>query len=306
MKSKKQLLLGKIEATYGVDPVLVGATDAMLAGNITISPLEMSAVERVAMRGFLGAAGRVIAGEHVKFGFEVEMFASGTAGTAPAYALAMKACAHSETVVALTSVTYAPVDTLEQSATFYFNRDGKRRVITGWRGSVKAKLSAKGIPMWSFDGIGLYALATDVALPVPTLTSWRAPLLVEAGVTTASLHGYSGLVSEFELDGGAAVVYRNLINGESVQFTGRTATASLTLEEPTMAQKDFESIIRAGTLGALAVTHGTVAGNKVVFNAASAQLTGYAESEQDGIAMIKLELELVPATANTDYSIVYN
>ena len=306
MKSKRQVLLGKIEVTYGVDPVPTGAADAMLVSNLRISPLEVEGVERGGLRGFLGATGRVISGEHVKLGFDVEMFASGGAGTAPAYGPHLKACAHSETIVAATSVTYASVDTAEQSATFYFNRDGKRRVVTGWRGSVKAKLSAKGVPMWSFDGIGLYALATDTAMPVPTLTNWRMPLPSEAGITTASLHGYAGLVSEFEFDAGASVVYRNLINGESVQYGGRKSTASITLEEPTMAQKDFETIIRAGTTGALAVTHGTAAGNRVKINAASAQIIGYSESEQDGIAMIKLDLELIPATANTDYAILFD
>jgi len=306
MKTKRQVLLGKIEATYGVDPVPTGAADAMLVGNLKISPLEMGGEERGGLRGFIGATGKVMSGEHVKLSFDVEMFTSGVAGTAPAYGPVLRACANSETIVALASATYASVDAAEQSMTFYFNRDGKRRIITGWRGSAKAKLPAKGVPMWSFEGIGLYAPPADTAMPVPTLTAWRMPLPAEAGITTATVHAFAGLISEVEFNTGAEVAYRNLINGESVQVTGRKSTASITLEEPMMAQKDFETIVRAGTLGALVVTHGTVAGNRVVLTGATAQIVGYQESDQDGIAMIKLDLELIPATANTDYSIVYN
>lgn len=305
MKAIKQTIFGKIEATYGTDPLPVAATDSILVTNVKISPLEITASERNSLRGFLGDTESVMSGENVKFGFDIEMFASGVAGTAPAYGPVFKACANSETIVASTSVTYAGIDTAEPSMTFYYGKDGKRRVITGWRGDVKAKL-VKGIPMWSFEGIGLYTLATDTAMAAPVLTAWKKPLAVEAGVTTVSLHGYTGLVSDFSFNQGSAVVYRNLMNGENVQFNGRKSTGSITIEEPLMAGKDFETIIRAATTGALAVTHGTAAGNRVKINAAQTQIISYAEAEQDGVAMLTLGLKFVSTAANNEYSIVYD
>lgn len=304
-KVKKQVLLSKIETTYGTDPTPVGATDAVVASNIRISPLEINASARSLVRGFFGSSGKVISGSHVKFGFDIEAFTSGVAGTPAAYGPLMKGCAQSETVSAGVSVTYAGISAAEQSMTHYFNRDGKLRKISGWRGSVKLKMSTKGVPMLSFDGIGLYTLATDTALPAATLTAWKTPLGVSAGITTASLHGYSGIITEFNFDQGNSNIYRDGINGEGVYFTGRNVTGSLTMEEPTIAQKDFESIVANATLGAFTLTHGTVAGSKLQVNGASVQIVSYAETAVDDIAMIQLGLEFLPGAAgNDEYSIV--
>jgi len=299
-KVKKQVLMSKIETTYGVDPAPVGATDSVLASNIRITPMEINSSDRSVVRGFFGSAGKIVSGAHVKFGFDIEAFTSGVAGTPAAYGPLMKACAQSENVSAGVSVTYAGVSAAEQAMTHYFNRDGKLRKISGWRGSVKLKMSPKSTPMWSFDGIGLYTLATDTVMPAATLTAWKTPLPVSAGITTASLHGYSGIITEFNFDQGNNVVYRDGINGEGVYFVGRKTTASLTMEEPTMAQKDFESIVKNGTLGVFTLTHGTVAGSKLQVNGASVQVTSYAETAVDDIAMIQLGLEFLSGAAGND------
>jgi hypothetical protein len=302
----RSMLWGKIEATYGLDPVLA-ATDAMSVLNLQVSPLEAKLSDRKLTRGFFGSAGKVFVGEQVNLTFDIEMFASGVAGTAPAYGSVMKACAQSETVVANTSVTYAGVETGEQSMTFYFYKDGKQRKIPGARGSVKAKLSAGGVPVWSFSFIGIYSLATDVAFPIPTLTNWKAPLGVQAGITTMSLHGYAGVVSEFTFDQGTKNEYRDKINSEYVAYTGREATTgSVKLEETLMITKDWETTLRNATTGVLTLTHGTTAGNRVVFNGPAVQITSYKESDENGIAMLDLGLEFVDTAAGNGYSIVYN
>lgn len=302
IKVKKQVMYSKLEATYGVDPVPLGATDAVVANNVRISPVEVTAIARPGVASFFGGAGKIIAGEHVKFGFDVEMFTSGVAGTPAAYAALMKGAAHAETIVALTSVTNTPITSGEQSMTHYFNRDGKLRKITGWKGSIKAKMSPKGIPMWSFDGVGLYLPATDVVLGAATLTTWKSPLAVGAGTTVATLFGFAALVSEFSFDQGSKVVYRELINGESVQIIDRASTASIVIEEPSIAAKDFELLFRMGTLGALSITHGTVAGSKLQHSAAQVQIVSLAETVVDDIAHLTLGLEYIPSADGNDYS----
>ena len=63
----------------------------------------------------------------------MELAGSGTAGTAPRYGALLQACGLSETIVASTSVTYAPVSSAFSSATIYFNNDGIRHILTGCR-----------------------------------------------------------------------------------------------------------------------------------------------------------------------------
>ena len=106
--SRKRLILAKIEATYGTDPTPTGA-EAILVRNLEITPLEAETVSRELIRPYLGASDQLLAQTRVGINFEVELAGSGTAGTAPAYSALMKSCGLSETVVATTSVTYAPI-----------------------------------------------------------------------------------------------------------------------------------------------------------------------------------------------------
>jgi hypothetical protein len=80
----------------------------------------------------------------------VELAGSGTAGTAPAYGSILKACGFSETIVASTSVTYAPVSSSFSSVTIYYNVDGVRHKLTGCRGTFTLNGTVGDIPYIEF------------------------------------------------------------------------------------------------------------------------------------------------------------
>lgn len=303
-RSLKQVLLAKPEVTYGTDPVPTGALNALAVSNVKINPLNATEIDRKIVMGYFGNQGKIIADVHVTLDFDVEIAASGTLGTAPGWGTLMKGCAMSETIVAVTSVTYAPISSAEQSLTLYLNIDGKQRIIKGARGNVKAKLSAKGDPLWSFSFIGLSMADTDTALPAATLTAFKAPLGVAPGITTATLHGLAGNIADFSFDVGNKMIYRPLINNESVQFTDRATTGSITLEDVPVATKDFYGICKNGTLGAFTLTHGVTAGQKVQLNASAVQLHGMQTSEADNIEMLQFNMAMIPTAGNDEFSIV--
>ncbi len=300
MKALKQILWGKLESTYATDSVPLGTTDAIVAQNVKLERLKGKAQKRSGIRASLGSVGYIYVGEHLGISFEVEMFASGVAGTAPAYGSIMKACAQSEAVVAATSVTYAGIDTAEQSMTFYFNRDGKLHKLTGARGDVSTGLSSEGIPVWKYSFIGLYNGPTDTAMSASTLTAYKKPLPISSKNTTASIHGYAGLVSAFDFALGNKNTYRDDINGEGVYFTDRAVTGSVTLQEVSVATKDWDAIILNETLGAVSITHGSVAGSKVGISGTNVQIIGISDADLGGIQGVKLDLDF------QDYAIVYN
>jgi hypothetical protein len=300
MKSLRQILLAKVETVYGTDSVPVGATNAMLVQNLKINPIVTASAERKVALPYFGGGGKVITERHAEVSFDVELSASGTLGVAPGWGVLLKGSGMSETVSAGVSVIYAPVSASEQSLTFYAGVDGVNYKIVGSRGSFTAKLNAKGVPILSFKFTGLYAPPTDTALPFVTLTAFTAPLAVNAQNTTASLHGYAALLSDFSFDMGNKVVYRSLINGENVVFTDRAASGSITMEQPTMAAKDFFAAVTAGTKGALTLTHGVVAGSKVKIDAPMVQATDVQLSDQDGIQMIQMPLLMLPNTGNDE------
>ena len=72
-----------IEPGYGQAPVL-SASDAILATNIRLTPMEGQDVSRDLELPFMGAEGTIPADIHVRMQFNVELVASGAAGQAPA------------------------------------------------------------------------------------------------------------------------------------------------------------------------------------------------------------------------------
>jgi hypothetical protein len=306
LRSLKQLLLAKVETAYNVDPIPTAALNAILVSNVKLNPLNATEVDRKVIMPYLGSLGKIIADTHVTLDFDVEFSPSGTAGTAPGWSPLMLGCAMAETIVAATSVTYSPISSGEKSLTLYLNIDGKQRVIKGARGNAKGKISPKGVAMLSFSFIGLYSPAADVVMPAgASYSAFKTPLPVNSKNTTLSLHGFAAPVSDFSFDAGVKNVYRSLIGAESVVLADRAPTGSITLEDNLVATKNWEAIVENATIGALTLTHGTVAGEKVQINAPAVQLHGMQISEADNIEMLQFNLIFQPTTAgNDDFSIV--
>lgn len=304
-KSLRQMLWAKPEGAYSVDPVPTGALNALMVGNVKVNPLNATEIERKVLTNNFSNLGKVIADIHATLDFDVELSPSGALGVAPAYGVLFKGCAMSETVAAGVSVTYSLIDSLEQSLTFYLNVDGKRRVMRGAKGNVKGKLSPKGDPMLSFSFVGLYGPATDTVMSASTLSAFKAPLGVSPLNTSAQLHALSLNIADFSFDVGNKMVYRPLINSESVQFIDRNASGSITFEDTTVATKDWDGVVINGTAGAFTLTHGTVAGSKIQIAAPAVQLHGMQLSEADNIEMLQFGMAMKSVSGNDELSITY-
>lgn len=94
---RKSLILIKAETTYGSDITPAG-TDAVLVRDLTITPLQSDIVSRDLVRPYLGASEQLLANTRVQCQFTVELAGSGTAGTAPRFGDALRACAMAESV----------------------------------------------------------------------------------------------------------------------------------------------------------------------------------------------------------------
>lgn len=306
IRSKQQLLLAKPEITYGVDAAPTGLLNAMLVSNVKINPLNATEVDRKVVSKNFGSFGKVIGDVHVTIGFDVELAASGTPGVAPSYGPLLKGCALAEVIAPGVSVSYSLVDSGEQSLTLYLIIGGKQRIIRGARGSFKTKMSAKGEPLLSFSFVGLYTTPTDVSFPAADVSAFRAPLCVSPQNTTATLHGYTGVIADFSFDLGVKVSYLPRINAESVQVTDRVTTGSITLEDVPVAVKDFDTICRTGTSGAFVITHGQTAGNRVQISAPAVQLHAMQSSEQDNIEMLQMAMSFNRVVGNDEVVITFS
>ena len=132
--TRKRVILIESESSYGTNPSMAAST-VVLVRDLTITPQTSDVVSRDVVRPFLGAFQQLLANTRVEVTFSVELAGSGTAGTAPRYGDALKACGFSETIASNTSVTYAPVSSSFSSVTIHYNTDGVRHIVTGCRGN---------------------------------------------------------------------------------------------------------------------------------------------------------------------------
>ena len=306
--SRKRVILAKTETTYGVDPTPTGAANAILVRNLDVTPLDAEIVSRDLVRPYFGNYDQIIAAQKVQVSFEVELQGSGAAGTAPAYGPLLRACGLAETITASTKAEYKPVSSSFESATIHVqvqdNIAGSSPLhkLTGCRGNVEFTLNAKSLPVAKFTFTGVYNAVVDAANVTATYTAFKTPSAVnKANTPTFSFFGYSGIMSEFGLNLNNEVVYRNLVNSESVILTDRKAGGNVVFEAPTVTAKDFWAAALANTLGDMSLIHGSGAGSIVEFSSTGkVDVVNPSYTDMDGIVMLSVPYVLVPSTAGND------
>lgn len=306
--TRKRLILLKKELTYGTDSSPVG-TDAVLVRDLSVTPLQSDVVSRDLVRPYLGASEQLLANTRVECQFTVELAGSGTAGTAPRYTAALQACGMSETLVAATSATYAPVSTAFSSCTIHYNLDGVRHTVTGARGTYSLNAEVGQIPSIAFTLTGIYVPPTDTAAPAVTYSAQATPLIFKQGNTSAfSFYSFSGCLQSVTLDVGNTIVYRELVGcTKQVLITQRSTSGTVMLEAPTIAAKDFfTAALNDSATGNLTFLHGTTAGNRVTLTAPTTDIGDPTYGDTDGIAMLNLPYTAIPTGAgNNEFTLAY-
>lgn len=298
-------LLVKQEVTSGTDSVPLPASNAMLIRNVTWNPIQMTVEERDLVRPYLGNSEDIVMARWVELEFEIELAGAGAAGDLPAYHDALLMAGHSHVVSAGVDVTYTPVSTGFKSATAYFNLDQVLHKSLFMMAKLGIGLDALKIPVFKFSAKGLFVTLADTGAWTPDYSAFVKPVGVNKANSTLSLHGVNAVVEKLQIDTAAQIEYRNLYNFEGVQYTDRKPGGSISFEMTTVAAKNWLASIETAATGALAVVHGTTAGNIVEFNAPAAQVSQPRYGNSQGIAMLEANLKLMPgASGNDEYEIV--
>lgn len=301
---RKLALLAKAEVTYGVDATPTGAANAILATEADITAIEADEVKRNLYLPYLGAQETLWAGHRTIMKFKVEMAGAGAAGSAPGYGPLLRACGLAETLTALIKADYEPVSEGFESASLYMNLDGVNHVMLGARGSVKLSMAPRDIPKFEFDIQGLMGPIADVALPAQTLTGFQKPLIVsKANTPVFSIHGFAAIAENFSLDLAHQVEPRFLIGQDSIEIVDRGMSASAVVEATSLAEKNWFQIALDRAKGAIAIEHGTVAGNIVEIAAPAAELGKPSYGATQGIRNITLPMSLIPVAGDDEFKI---
>lgn len=202
-------------------------------------------------------------------------------------------------------VTYKPISSTFESTTIYFNVDGVLHKITGCRGTVELDITVNQIPTYKFKFVGIYNAPTDTALTTNTYTSFQTALVANNTNTTGfSLFGVSSLVLEsLMLNVNNTIDYRSLIGSEYVQLTDRRAGGELSIEAVALATFNAFTTAIGTTNGALSLTHGTVAGNRVKVDANTIDFSNPSYADSNGVNMLKIPFVALPSSGNDEFVI---
>jgi len=301
LKFRSKVLLAAVEATYGQDATPTGAANAIQCMDVTITPQDGETVTHAYVRPELGARPQIPVNTHVTLEFSVSLAGAGAAGTVPAYGVLLRGCGMIETVTAGVSVAWQPVGLGEESLTLYFILSGNRHRVLGARGSVSIDLKAADLPVFKFKYTGLYVGPDATAAPTIDLSAFVQPVPVSETNTPAfALHGQTPVLKALALDLGVSVVHRDYVNSKAVHITDRSGSGSVTIEAPAIADHDFFATAIDGTLGALSITHGITPGNIISIHCPKVQALKPRYSDDNGIAMLEMDLVPVPDAGNDE------
>lgn len=290
---RRKVLLAKLETTYGTDAGPVG-TDAILATEVRMSPMQGQDLDREIDTPHGGPTGTIPVDLHHTISFKVEMAGSGTAGTEPRWGRLLRACGCAETVTGGASVVYNRINDNFESVTLHLNIGGTLYAMVGARGTAAFDVSASGIPYIEFEFTALYVAPADVAIPVPDFSGIPDPLAAsDANTPVFTIDGTSLVMRSFKLSLANRIEAQFLIGEEEIVLDGHENSVEARVRAVPLAE--FNPFEAAGTQAKLAIEieHGRTAGSIVNIAAPRAQMQR-PEGLEDGQGRKEWPLRLQP------------
>lgn len=311
MLQAREVLLAKIESTYNTDSVPTGASNAVLVENLTWGWDSVSMIKRPAVRASLGKLQDIYGGALKIVSFDVQNKASGTAGTAPEFAVFFKAAGLAETIVGATSCTYAFSSTVadHKSLSIYHYQDGAVHKITGAIVvSISMDNSAGQTSKFSIVCVGHDQGRTDASLASPTYQTTKPVPFIGASV---QVHSYSAIIQKLMFDFGIEIAKPPSVNGADgfgqLMVTGRDPKGSFDTLDVLVATHDYLGRFKSGSTGTIVTgTIGATAGNRWALTLNEVYYREPSPGSLDGLTTLSVPFSVTDeTTANNEMSLVY-
>lgn len=306
MLIRNEVILAEVESTYNTDPN-PAAGDAVAFSDVSWSNEGLRMIETAKVRQGLDTPKRIYGGRLKTIVLTVCLKGSGAAGTAPEFGPLLRACGMDETIVASTSVTYAPVSTGLESCTIYYYEEGVRHILTGCRGTCVFSFAVGDVPKATFTMTGHTSNPTDNAAPTPTYDSTDPVALINVPFT---LGGDSLVINNFSLDLSnviAAVPSLSAVDGYGdVRVTGRDPGGTLDPEAVLVATTPIIADFTGGQNNAISLgSIGASAGNIVDLDLPAAYYVDAGPSEREGIRVLDMPYKAAISSGDDEWSLVF-
>lgn len=303
---QREAILAKVESSYRATTTPTAADDALLVRNANWAHEGLRMIERNVLKPALGRKQDIYGGSLKTITFDVELKGSGTAGTAPDFGVLLLGCGLDDTVVAATSVTYAPISTGHSSLTIWYYQDGLLTKLDGCRGSFTAAGEAGGGIILSFTFTGHMLGTTDVALISPTVDA--TAVIPFKGASFAS-QGYAATIGNLSFDIANAMSMQPDVNdaqgfGE-ILITGRNVGGSFDPLATTVAVNDWIGDFQSGANGSITTgLIGSTAGNRATIAFPTAYYRDISPGDRDGALIYEVPFGAAESTGDDEFSLV--
>lgn len=307
MLTERELILLKVESTYGTDPTPTGAADAILVRGPSWSHEGARQADRPNIDSTIGTKQKVFGGSLLSISFEAEIKGNGSAGTAPEIGQALRACGLDETIVASTSVTYQPVSSSIESCTIYYYQDGKRKVLKGCRGTVALNLVAGEPGLASFTFTGHEGTASDIALALPTYDATTPETIKGIPLTINAL---THAVESLSLDLSNSVTFPADVTAADgygeIRITKRDISGSINPEDVLLATADFIADWKADTTRAIDTgVIGSTAGNRYQLAIPRAAYRDVSLADREGVRVLDIAFGASENVGDDEFTLAF-
>lgn len=241
--------------------------------------------------------------------FTSELRGSGTAGTAPDYGILFKACGMTETVVASTSVTYAPTSdksTYTRACITVFI-DGLRVMYLGCMGNFTINAPLDGVPTVDWDFQAADFEVSDAALVEGSSYDSQVPEPVLVTGFSFSGFNFDAVSVSFAMNNNVTLRQSTNTTGGHINalLTGRSPSGSFDPEAVLKGTEDVFSDWEGGTQVPLSIQIGQTAGNICTISAPKCQYTDVGFGDRDGLLTYDAPFNMVRNSGDDEISIAF-
>lgn len=301
--AQRAVMAAKEETVEGT-PETLAAADAFLSFEPSFD-YDLETHDRNPIRPTLSMLNPVSGRRYGILTFKCELKGSGTAGTAPKFGKLFKFCKMTETIVAVTSVTYTPASTGDPSCTIAFYVDGKRYQLAGARGTWKFTANVGEPVMVEFTFWGKATITDQTLLSSITFDSTEPQPLLNTSLT---IHAdTSHIAANLEMDIANTLALRPDISQsdgiKSILIPDRRPVGAIQVEERTVADFDYYGRLQNGTLGNFSTVLGATAGNITTITAPQVRFMELGQEFRDGILVLNLAMMFILSSGDDEISI---
>lgn len=310
---KQGIFTGKLESSYGSDPTLSLASDALDVKECTINyPIE--SLERDLKHEDLSPSQPLSGKQMTDVSIVMELKGSGTAGTAPQLSALLQACGYAEIDNGTTDVRYAPSSSGLKSIYFEIydvnnTESGNylKHTIPGCVGDFTIDIVSGQIMLIRFSFKGKYVKPSDVASPgTPTLETSLG--IVAKGFTFAVDAITDLCTSMASISSGNEIVERPCISDSTsiggFKIAGRNPSITIKPEQTLIAEADFIGDIVGNSTNVITAQVGS-AGN-IVRLSGTAQFNSLSSSDTNGIKAFDIPGRFVRTSGDDEFALKFS